>query len=1145
MIKYIKLLLLFLFLNPAFASYESLSEEELTKLSFNRLQGLLHSYTDFVVAISNSKYNSPKFENKDYVNNSKIYELKKFFNDQINVYASGGEICFVGGWSSKIKNSECQAPWSLASDNEIKSYGPVYDKSKSCGNKNQFRCGEVLFGGKCIDHGGSLSGIDKKCADKSGADIENLAKQIKNDPVKAKTFSSFNKAIFGPAGFCSPSNMKQKNHEECRVLASRVKSLLDPKSNGQIDANGNPIKSPKSNVAGSLGVLNACEQHLIDNSSDDVNNRGLIQSLQGGMVKCNDGKIEVPDDTFSESLKDMKAIAARFEKRKMLRKINLKSFEYQLGALLNSEFAYMHDLGEDGVSIQDKSKLKEELIKKFPKLANEEEYQKVFDNVYHNFKSISEKGKLNKVNYQKAHNNLKSVIDDNNWGVNKFCEKINKEFKEKFDNKKFVTGFEWARPYSDEENEFIAQAKVQLHQRLDYAFAKSEVGFLLGTKNFKDKVFDPTVDHTKECIQNSPTKVINANISENEYKDSLKEARQTILSSFDDLNKKEMPLAEVTNQKRSRGVSSSGQRENQADDLIKEYLKENRMVVVDTLMNETDENKINTSKYLCQKVTEIYDRDENMQIVSWVGAGASVIGGVACIFPLTAPIGCPVMWGGSAVAGVSGGSKIYEANVLAGAAEQNQATQNSRASTFNERSKAANNQLKDGVIELGGSVAGAGITGTVKGIKLVTSSAKALKASRATASVYDDGLGAAQNLAKEATYFKDPQTGKFTKRFVSSEAKINATLDDASRISSIKNRFPHLSDKQIAVILRAHNEIPCAIGACSKAQLALKMKMMKESGMKMKDYKEILRLGYAGKANPNLSQVAEDGFFSLRTPNPSVQAKLAISADHPSAAAVKALEGIETSGGGKFAKLTVDRLMPDGSVQTKTVQGYFRGSSEGKLLQFESGSEGVFAIDVNDANLIIRNIEIPQSRVVNGVMQADDYKAVFETNPMRALSKANGKQVMISVVDEEGDIIDIAGEVVMRQGKLALKSPNKYSQGQFIYTELDELEGIQKVASTYAKSSWSGAAAHPRELEESFKAGAKIKASYMTKPTYGEGVISNVEGEFLGVVTHNKEAAMAVRNSKGIIEYIPLNKNTIVDGLGEGETIFNNGVLIN
>lgn len=1142
-------LIFLLTFNIAAKNLDELESRDFSNLSFNRLQSTIHSYSDFLSKHSAENYKMPDYQDFEVVSD---FSVENFLRSQLSAYASDGGLCFIGGWPSKIKDEKCQVPWVLQGDREISKYGDVYAKDKSCGQKDRFRCSLIPFGGECVDTQGSFDGITQKCAQASKGNISNLANQIKNDPAKAKALAKLNQAIFGQAGVCSAHVMKQGRNLDCETLSARLKSLTDPNSTGQLDQNGKPQKISKPITTKSLAVLNACEQHLIDNSSDDVNNRGLLQSLQGGLVSCLQSQV-----TFEEeSLKDMELIAKRFEKRKMLRKINLKSFEYQLEALLNSEYAFMQDLGDQKTPIFDSDKLKEFVSNRFQTLKTDLEYQKVFNKIHSKFLENSKNKKMQKIDFKTASKNLSAMAIDTQFGVNKFCEQIGKDFKTKFQNKNFVRGFEWARPYSDEEKQFIEEAKIKMNQRLDYAVAKSQVGFLLGTKNFKDKIFDPSVDHTKECIQNSPSKVLSANLNEAEYKTSLKEAQKVIMASFDDLNKKEAPLQDA-----KAGGRKAMNSEASADDLIKDYLKENRMVVVDTLMNEDSTNQLNMSKYLCQKVTEVYDRDETMQIVSWVGAGASLVGGVACVFPLTAPIGCPVMWGGTAMAGVSGGAKVYEANVLSGAADQNQLVLNDSASDFNKRSNTANDQLKDGAIELGGAGLGAGAGVLVKGVKAAVKGARSIAGAKSAVTVYDDGLSLVDD-ASDAIYFKDPETGNISKRLVSQKAKANSLLSDTERLAGLKKDFPQLSQKQLEAVLKAHSglddsgakifvvskngqkiAIDCEIGACSKAQLAAKMQFLKEQGIKAKDYKELIRLGYAGKPNANLAAVADDGFWSARIPNQTLTSKLALASDHPNASVVSALESIPSSGGGKFVKLNVERLMPDGSVQTKSVQGYFRGSSEGKLLQFESGSEGMFAIDVNDANLVIRNIEVPQSRVVNGVMQADSYKAVYETKAMSAFSRSEGQNVAVRILDEDGDIIDIAGEVVNQKGKLKLKSPNKYSPGQFIYTELDELKGVQEISSKYKKVSWSGASAHPRDFKESFKVGAKIKADYISKPTYGDAVAAKIEGEYLGVVTHDKIEAIAVKISSGEVKYIPLNSQTVVNGLEEGSTLFNNGML--
>jgi hypothetical protein len=100
--------------------------------------------------------------------------LVKYFNFIIgDVFAKNKEdVCFYGGWPSRMFRGKCQAPWKNSNDIELKELGATYDSKYYCGGKKLFRCNPLLFGpgadlkGNCIKFE-NVAEISTKCFDKS------------------------------------------------------------------------------------------------------------------------------------------------------------------------------------------------------------------------------------------------------------------------------------------------------------------------------------------------------------------------------------------------------------------------------------------------------------------------------------------------------------------------------------------------------------------------------------------------------------------------------------------------------------------------------------------------------------------------------------------------------------------------------------------------------------------------------------------------------------------------------------------------------------------------------------------------------------------------------------------------------------------
>lgn len=93
-----------------------------------------------------------------------------------------------------------------------------------------------------------------------------------------------------------------------------------------------------------------------------------------------------------------------------------------------------------------------------------------------------------------------------------------------------------------------------------------------------------------------------------------------------------------------------------------------------------------------------------------------------------------------------------------------------------------------------------------------------------------------------------------------SEVLANAALGESERIDLIRRLYPELNESQISGIMRAHNEVPCAVYACSPAELRRKLELMEEAGVPPDIRDAVIRRGIAGSPQtPSVQVPAREG----------------------------------------------------------------------------------------------------------------------------------------------------------------------------------------------------------------------------------------------------------------------------------------------
>ncbi len=208
-------LLLIVSLNLYAKGFEHIyiSKAVVKNASFNRLQQIRFEYMKFLMrAEKDQKFTFSKKEKNQYLD--KIVSLILIDNA---VAIQSGDMCFFGGWPSKMNSGYCSSPWKTKTDKEVIAYGG-YKNGSACGANNEFRCNPVLFGsptkndlgkgspingvevnlppakngntpGYCVKTGGSFKELTQKCEVVSRDSINDLMDKYRENPGELEKFS--------------------------------------------------------------------------------------------------------------------------------------------------------------------------------------------------------------------------------------------------------------------------------------------------------------------------------------------------------------------------------------------------------------------------------------------------------------------------------------------------------------------------------------------------------------------------------------------------------------------------------------------------------------------------------------------------------------------------------------------------------------------------------------------------------------------------------------------------------------------------------------------------------------------------------------------------------------------------------------------
>ena len=252
-------------------------------------------------------------------------------------------------------------------------------------------------------------------------------------------------------------------------------------------------------------------------------------------------------------------------------------------------------------------------------------------------------------------------------------------------------GLDWTRALSNEEKDFITEKRNVLRNKVDEVYASSKMGFLLATDHFKKHVMDPSVDFVQTCLDEREHMVIKPNVQKTNFQAALMDARKHLFDSLGEISEGRIGPTKMLS------IST-------ADGAIEDYLKTDRKLVLETILNARGDQQKELAKFLCYRTMDIYDRDETLQYVGIMGGGLlSLAGAIGCAIPtgVTQLVGCPAVKIGAGIAvasaGVKGGQAYIEEKKLDNSVTKGNAT---GASDYSDDKNRVKGQQKRAGVEL-------------------------------------------------------------------------------------------------------------------------------------------------------------------------------------------------------------------------------------------------------------------------------------------------------------------------------------------------------------------------------------------------------------------------------------------------------------
>ncbi len=632
-------IIVFIFIFQAYTAYarveaKQLSKQQIKTMSFIEIQNLRRAYLDFFNEVNTATKYSDSGEKKFSYLEDFLIKLSK----SLSAYAlENGDMCFFGGWATRMKDNYCEHPSKHSNDPELKGMGDIYNRGATCGQINSFRCNPLLFGApkdltsdevngvkvlqtpdNGLDKGycviiDSYENLTDKCEQVSEDSISDIINDLKNNPDKQQKLQQLNELILGDNGFCPKFRADYgKEYDACDNLERRLNTLLAEQKENDIEPTPQEkLGHQDTKYAAAMRVLNHCEEYLPQVDSDDVFSRNITQKIRGGIISCRPDTV-LPLGANQLTSTGLKEVSDRFNKEGYLNDLNREKFKSQVLAY----FAADKILNRT----PDKERYIAELKKHNPYF-KAGEFEADFNEVFEQFSAVQ--GQM-ETSVGSAIEHFNEVARGENNSVQQICNQIYEEFHKQNLHKRGGVRKKAAQR-NQKQKEFYTKANSFIKQKLDQLQSQTEFGFLMATDAFQDNISDTEyafenfmgVDYGfgKECAQKKDFQVVMP-LTEKVLNEAVSEVKEEI---FDEMEK--LPNLDYL----YLGLN--------IEEEIDEYLKYNPAAVLNLLLKA--DNQEDMAKYICHRVEQIYDGDEFLQFGKIVGGSAlTAVGGLVCLVPV-------------------------------------------------------------------------------------------------------------------------------------------------------------------------------------------------------------------------------------------------------------------------------------------------------------------------------------------------------------------------------------------------------------------------------------------------------------------------------------------------------------------------------
>lgn len=664
-------------------------------LNFNQLQQSRRAYLIFLKRVEKDKQTiSPVYKGEKF---TAINEFQKYFDYIMSsAYAKSGDLCFFGGWPSRMDGPLCQTPWNVGEDAELKKFGS-YSKESACGSPGEFRCNPALFGkpskeliknkvsvvngitynrkpylngndkGFCIKTDYTWKNLTQKCEEISKQNISGLIEDYQKNP---DLLQNFHDSILGPTGFCDKyETNKGSAYDACDDLEKRLNAIGSGRDAKRDTSTPMVVNQLQPDVNYAKNIFDSCQKYLDSNKYiSDVENRNILSVMSYGEDSCDRKLSKESKPSYTEVL----MMAKDLDPLHFLSKLNLKKYEANIKALMVNEIAFLGD--ESLIPVNDKEKFKSYLSKKFPHL-DSEQFNSIYEKSFDDIQKYKNEGIVKKTDHVTTLGNLNSKSSE----VQKICNELNSDYNKKFGKEGML---EKLVPWNEEERSFFKQNEWRVKTKLKSLLNTPNAGHLFGTKEFREHVFDPGQDLIENCVKDKDYQIVKSPIKLANYLNGIKDVRRELLSDLKSVNKSEDDIL--------KGNMSV------VKDQIKDYVAGDKSLLLQTLMSNQDEQlQKRMGSYICRETIQLYNSDRFRVGLGHLSLATAVLGSVLAFTPL-APVGIALMAvGGAGEVGV-GISHIRESNKARDVIGSSFSRGTSSTQDFITDSKAAEKQSSTG-----------------------------------------------------------------------------------------------------------------------------------------------------------------------------------------------------------------------------------------------------------------------------------------------------------------------------------------------------------------------------------------------------------------------------------------------------------------